>query len=178
MKSELSIRGGANLRYIRKLRGLSTDDLAGLMAARFGTDITGSAICKYESGDRPITQALTAEFAAVLNCSVATLMDGLDLNQTPAPETQELRQLPKIVHEIFHWVATVWKGNIVALATAFGLYAATPGRYRKYAMMELLTQVSAAIQDGAIDQEDIPACIRQGIPTVEQLLGGLYDNDP
>lgn len=175
MKTDLSARGGANLRYIRKLRKLSAEELSSRMMELFGEDVSASAIRKYEAGERPITQEYTAKFAKALNCSVAALMDGLDLSQEPTAQIQELRLLPRVVHEIFHWVATKWQGNIVALATAFGLYAATPGRYRKYAMMELLVQKDKAIQDGVMTESDIPDCIRSGIPAVEEELGGLYD---
>lgn len=175
MKSELTKRGGANLRHIRKSRGLTAEDLASRMLEMFSEDISASAILKYESGDRPITQEYTAMFAAFLDCSIAALMDGLDLNQTRSENITELRKLPPVVHDIFYWVATKWQGNIIALATAFGLYAATPGRYRKFAMMEILTQKEHAIREGAMKQEEIPSCISQGIPTVEELLGGLYD---
>ena len=175
MKSELSMRGGSNLRYIRRLRGMTVEDLSAAMMQLFGEDLSPSAISKYESGVRPITQEHTAKFAKCLNCSIASLMDGLDLNQEPVNDTRELRMLPVVVHQIFHWVATRWDGNIVALATAWGLYAATPGRYRKYAMMELLTQKDNAVRAGDMKETDIPDCIRKGIPSVEALLGGLYD---
>lgn len=178
MKTELSTRGGANLRNIRKLRGLSAEELSARLMERYRQDISASAILKYESGDRPITQEHTAIFAACLDCSVAALMDGMDLSQPRSDTFRELRRLPQPVHEIFYWCATKWRGNIVALATAWGLYAVTPGRYRKYAMMELLSQKDRAIQDGALQEADIPACIRSGIPTVEELLGGLYDDEP
>ena len=156
MKTELSKRGGANLRYVRKRRGMTTDDLCDLMMQKFGEEISPSAILKYECGDRPISQVLTAQFAACLNCSIATLMDGMDMSQEPKPDVQELRKPPPVVHDIFYWCAPRWNGNIVALATAWGLYAATPGRYRKYAMMELLNQSERAVSDGAMKYEDIP----------------------
>lgn len=177
MKSDLSKRGGSNLRYIRHLRNMSAEDLSAKMMELFGEDVSASAIMKYESGERPITQEHTSKFASCLGCNIATLMDGLDLSQTQTTTIQELRSLPRVVHEIFYWVATKWHGNIVSLATAFGLYAATPARYRRYAMMELLSQIDRAVSEGAIRWEDIPSCIRQGIPALQRSLGSLYDED-
>lgn len=172
--SNLSARGGANLKYVRKLRGLTANQLASLMMERFGVSISPSALSKYESGKLPISQEMVAQFAFCLDCSIATLMDGLDLTQNSTDSVHELRKLPPDVHEIFYWVATQWHGDIVALVTAFGQYAAVPEEYRKAAMLELLTQKEQAIIDGAMAEASTPECVKRNLPHLEDLLGALY----
>ena len=177
MNQELRKRAGENLRFMRTSRRMTALDLAIKLNEEFGETITESAILKYEKGERPMSQERVVQFAFCLNCSVASLMDGLDLNQERRQEKKELRQLPRSVHAIFHWVATSWKGNIAVLATAFGLYAATPHKYRRHAMMELLSQIDKAVKKGDLRQDDIPECIRIGIPALERSLGNLYDKE-
>lgn len=176
--SELTTRGGANLHHMRKARGMTASRLADMMMERFGVSLSPSIISKYESGAVAMTQPLVAQFAACLDCSVATLMDGLDLSQNRSDSVQELRKLPPDVHEIFYWVATRWDGDIVALVTAFGQYAAVPEEYRKYAMMELLTQKSRAITAGDMAVSDTPDCVTRNLPHLEELLGSRYGGTP
>lgn len=176
MREQLRKRGGENLRAIREMRGLTCKQLADRVAERYGIQIGADSICKYERGTVPVAADMVAIFAACLDCSVATLMDGMDLNQPRSETVQELRMLSRDSHETFHWVATKWRGDADALITAFGAYAATPGRYRKYAMMELLVQIDRAIRDGSMKKEDIPPSVLRGLPHVEELLGGLYED--
>lgn len=176
MKSDISVRGGSNLRYMRTMRCLSLSQLSALMMERFGEEVSESTISRYESGDRPLTQQLIVHFAACLNCSVATLMDGLDLSQPKQDTVQELRMLSPDSHETAHWISTKWQGDADALITAWGAYAATPGPYRKFAMMELLIQMDHAIHDGKLSMDDIPPSVLRGLPHVEELLGGLYED--
>lgn len=176
MREQLRKRGGENLRAIREMRGLTCKQLADRIAERYGIVIGADSISKYERGSVPLSGDMIPIVAACLDCSIAALMDGLDLNQPRSEIVQELRMLSHDSHSTLRWVGTEWRGDADALITAFGAYAATPGRYRKYAMMELLIQMDRAIRDGAISIEDIPPSVLRGIPHVEELLGGLYDD--
>lgn len=63
---------GARLRQVRRLRGLSQDELARRIS------MEKSAISKYESGSRGLSVGTVIDLAATLNCSPAWLLFGGD----------------------------------------------------------------------------------------------------
>lgn len=168
-KTDFSIRIGRNLRNLRKMRGVSAKQLAD----RAG--MTEDNIRKMERGEREISVEFMVAASVILKCSTQALLDGLDPRTSPEQAEKEIRMLSEQSHRTMVWVASEWQGDMDALITAFGFYAAVPGRYRKYAMMELLNQKEKAINDGAITEKDIPESVREGVPHLQELLGGLYD---
>jgi len=65
---------GANLARLRKLRGMSREELGETLT----TPITHQAVSKYEQGKTRIPSSSLAEFARALNVKVADLFAGID----------------------------------------------------------------------------------------------------
>ena len=174
-KDAVSCRVGRNIRNVRKLRGLTLEALSDTMAGRTGREVSADAIAKYERGNRALSYGAIVDFAVALDCSIQTLIDGTDPRQEAHTERREMRMLSAQSSRVMGWIGSEWEGDSDALITAFGLYAATPDEYRRWAMLELLTQINQAIAAGAMTWEDVPGEIRAGIPHLETTLGQKLD---
>lgn len=156
------------------MRSLTAEKLSEEYEGRTGKKLSSDAIVKLERGIRPINLEQIIDFALVLDCSIQTLLEGTDPRLSQTETTKEMRMLSEQSNRVMRWVGSEWEGDSDALITAFGMYAAVPGEYRKWAMLELLTQKGKAIESGAMTEGDIPDCVKEGMPHLEELLGGLY----
>lgn len=72
--TKLDVQIGANLARLRKLRGMSREELGETLS----TPITHQAVSKYEQGKTRIPSSSLAEFARALNVKVSDLFTGID----------------------------------------------------------------------------------------------------
>lgn len=171
---EIAERVGLNIKSMRMIRAMTLDKLSQRIEQLTGETITANTIGKYERGTILPGLDKLMLLAIGLDCNLTSLQEGIDPRREAQTEFREMRMLSGQSGDIMRWVSSEWEGDTDALITSFGLYAATPGEYRKFAMMELFQQMQRAIDAGAITWEEIPEPIRNGIPHVQVLLGGLY----
>ena len=158
--TEFSRRQGANLRALRKMRGLTVNELADLIGA------SPDAVRRYERGVRTVTTELLMKWCVCLNCSEQSILVNLDPRTASedAP-TSEFRNLTAEESRIMRYLATQWDGDVHALILAMRLYAALPEEGRAAVIMEMILQ-----RDKYLTPEEYPV----GMDYIEQALGGLY----
>lgn len=161
---------GENIRSVRRLRGMTGEALSRAIQAKCGCTISDGAIRRWERNERSVTVGDLIMLAIALDCSLQTLLDGLDPRMGNVPETKgKIGMLSPEDHQILRHLATDWRGDIHALIVAMGVYGALPEPYARDAMIGLMLQMAEAIRNGELSVHDLP----DGIPYLEKKIGGL-----
>lgn len=155
MSSDTSINFGNNLRAIRQRRGLSSEQVAMRLADQ-GVQLSGRAIRNYENGERECTVDMMVHLAVALDCSLQTLLAGLDPRMDGDERQAEFKLLTPFEHGVFSFMATEWDGDRHALILFDALYMALPPKYRREAPLSLFAQAEMAVRDGAVRPEQLP----------------------
>lgn len=163
---------GSNIRSIRKLRGISADELADRVMQLAGYPISAGTIRRYERGDRLVSGEEIVLLAIALDCSVQAILDGVDPRMGTVKKTGRMvGRLSPEDHRILRSLATDWDGDVHALIIAGGVYAAFPPERRREAIMGLMSHMDEAIRAGEISVEDLP----QGLLYLQQEIGSLFE---
>ncbi len=161
---------GENIRSVRRLRGMTAEELAQAIQTKCDYTITDGAIRRWERNERSITVDDLIMLAVSLECSLQTLLDGLDPRMGDVPETHgKIGMLSPEDHQILRHLATDWRGDIHALIVADGVYGCLPERLAMDAIMHMMELLQLGIQSGEIRVKDLP----QGLPYLEEKIGGL-----
>lgn len=171
---EIAERVGLNIKSMRMIRAMTLDKLSQRIEQLTGETITANTIGKYERGAILPGLDKLMLLAIGLDCNLTSLQEGIDPRREAKTEFREMRMLSEQSGDIMRWVSSEWEGDTDALITSFGLYAATPGEFRRHALMELIEQKNAAIKAGDMAEDDIPECVKRGLPHMLESLGGLY----
>lgn len=156
---------GENLRNIRTLRRLTVSQVADIVG------ISPDDVRKYERGERALTVEKMISFAVAVNCSLPSMLEGLDPRMGEQQRlTRELRLLSRNEHGILHYMATEWDGDRKALIISDGVYMAIPPYRRREVIMTLELQKEAALRCGEITEDDLP----EDVEYMQEKLGQLY----
>lgn len=164
--SEDDIKIGSNIRAVRLLRRLTSDELAD----RMGDGTTGRTVRHYETGARSVSVPQLMRISVALDCSFQTLVQGLDPRVPDDTGFMEYNTLTPAEHAVFRRMATEWDGDRHALVIFISLYMSLPPLYRREAPLSLLAQVQLAISNGDISADDLPA----GLDYMENACLSLY----
>lgn len=164
-------RAGEILRENRQMCGMSAERLSDAVMEKFGADISGGTIRRYERGERtyPLVDAIL--LAAAMDINTQNLIEGLDPRNASALPTRQIGKLSPVVHDVLVDIATKWRGNVDALMIACAVYTKLPPKYAHAAIMGLVEQAHMAMADGALKQDDLP----QGLSILQQEIGKLSE---
>lgn len=163
-KTNLSVKLGANLKRLRKLRSLTVEAFASLV------DESPDSIRHYERGDRPLSVEKLYSYAIALDADPQSLLLDLDPRKPSPPLKGEVHRLSADDSAIMRKISTEWQGDIHALCIAVGLYAALPPESRREVVMSLRLESDKALQSGTLSISDLPP----NLSYLEQQHGSLY----
>ena len=171
---DINERIGKNLRDIRKLAGISAEELSDKIAEVTGEKISSDTIRRFERNERTISASDVIHLAQALECSTQAIVDGTDPRMGDLPQGKHtIKPLSKADHSILRDLASNWNGDIHALIIADGIYAAIPPHRRRAVIMELVAQADEAIRAGEITISDLP----EGLAYMQNKIGGLYGEE-
>lgn len=161
---------GENIRSVRRLRGMTGEALSRAIQSKCGCTISDGAIRRWERNERAVSVDDLIMLAIALDCSLQTLLDGLDPRMGDVPETKgKIGMLSPEDHQILRHLATDWRGDIHTLIVADGVYGCLPEHLALEVIMYMMELLHRGIQSGEVRVQDLP----QGLPYLEEKIGGL-----
>lgn len=133
---------GANLRKMRKMRGLTLTQLADALSQQLNIDYTSQAIAMWEAGSRRMWAGTVIGLAAVLQCPVSMLLDMGD-----SDPGEKLQTISKRARQSLDY-AFRWDGDKKALAEFNRLYMSLPPSSRERIAFAGLAEYERCAEDG------------------------------
>lgn len=140
---------GANIREIRKLRGLSIQELSNTILSKCGEDFSANLISMWERGERRISVSQLDCICKGLCCTPNLLCPGY--NSEPSQRVlQEYTALTEDEKRILEYAALEWDGNTHALIQFAALYMALPRRLRESIAFVGISAFEKGLKENAI----------------------------
>lgn len=143
---------GANIRRVRKVRGLSMQDLSNYIAKITGEDISPSMIGMWERGDRRISGYYINILCKALGCTPNLIFPEYD-TITKTGIMQEFNALPDYEQQIMEYAATKWNGDMHALINFVGLYMQLSPEARSNVAFSTLCQYQEEVGSRSANSE-------------------------
>ena len=149
-KSDYYTDLGANLRYYRKLAGLSLLELSETLAEQHGVHLSGNYISMLERGERRISAEQLDVICKALNITPNQMYPDYKLS-VPEELAQAYNSLPQEEKDTILYATNHWDGNVHALIQFMDLYMALPRNLRQEIASTGLIMYDRGVKLGTLD---------------------------
>ena len=147
---------GTNIRKFRKLRSLSTRELADIICG-LGYETNGAQIGAWERGERSVSAEQLYYISMALRCSTTSLLPEYEATYDSNRVLAEYHKLPQDEQDILRYMLMFWGGDTHALIQFCGLYMAMPPADRAEVAAMGVIQYEKSEAKGNIDRSVPPA---------------------